>query len=113
MVTLEPFGSSFSLCITWMQCLILIHKHSISKSGGDTAGEDTAGGDTMHRLFTLLVPNHITHMRAYAIGPLAAKETHLASSKPGTGKWCLTASYCYTKTQPGHPRSSTGDRGLP
>lgn len=41
-------------------------------------------------------------MRACAIRPLAAKETHLASSKPGIGKWRFTASYCYTKPQPGH-----------
>lgn len=87
-----PFGSSFSLCITWMWRLIPIHKHSISKSGGDPVGGDTTGGDTMHRLLKLLVPNHIMHMRACTISPLAAKETHLASSKPGTRKWCLTAS---------------------
>lgn len=91
-VTLKPFGSSFSLCITWMWCLILTHKHSISKSGGDTVGGGTTGGDTMYRLLKVLVPNHIMHMRACTVRPLAAKETHLASSKPGTGKWCLTAS---------------------
>lgn len=42
------------------------------------------------------------HIRACAVRPLAAEEIHLASSKPGTGKWCLTASYCYAKLQPGH-----------
>lgn len=36
---------------------------------------------------------HFMHMRTNAFRNFSAKVTHLASSKPGTGKRCLTSSY--------------------